>query len=102
MPYQVCCADNWDHHEGAKLEEGVYPTAAAAIAAARRIVDRSLEDIHSRMLRDGSSPKPATLYARWCAAGENSFIFAVGDAASIDPRFDPYAHAEKRAGEIAG
>ncbi len=91
--YQVMIDDNFHYMvEGERDAQGGYPTLDAAIAACRRVVDRSLDHLY----------KPGTtaemLYSHYTDFGDDPFIVVpLGKARST---FSAWDYAKQRAAEM--
>lgn len=95
MPYTLVIGDNFHRQDPEhEYDGGTYETAEAALAAARRVIDRSLIECWE----PGMSAK--RLYERFSAFGEITYIHPSGGGAK--PEFHPWEYARARAEEIAG
>lgn len=83
--------DNFHYREpDERREHGVYDTAKEALAACRKIVDRSLEDER----RPGISAEAP--FDRDTSFGDDPFIVTL-DGVDERARFSAWSYAEKRA-----
>ena len=102
MPYELKVIDNWDHHEGSIQDSGEFQTAEEVVAAAKAVIDRSLQETWEGICRDsGRTPTAKELYSAWCGFGDNTYIWSNGDSPPVEPKFHPYDYAEARAEEVA-
>jgi hypothetical protein len=102
MPYELKVIDNWDHHEGSIQDSGEFQTAEEVVAAAKTVIDRSLQETWESICREGRQPQTAKeLYSAWCGFGDSTYIFPRGESPPVKPHFHPYDYAEARAEEIA-
>jgi hypothetical protein len=88
--YKVLVDDNFDYMDQDKrYEHGVFPTAEAAIAACKRIVDRNLHDF---MQPGMTAPE---LYDAYTGYGDDPFIVCV-NAEDEPVGFSAWDYAEER------
>ncbi|WP_240098809.1 hypothetical protein [Thermomonas flagellata] len=86
--YTVRVADH-SHYmdEGETYTLGAFPTWAEAVTAAKRVVDRSLKELH----RPGMDAE--AMFAQYTAFGEDPYIVLVADG---EAGFFAWGHAEQR------
>jgi hypothetical protein len=102
LPYVLNVKDNWDHHEGRGQDLDTYQTAEDVVAAAQRVIDRSLRRNWKFICGSGAHPMTAeSLYELWTWSGDNTYILELDGSPPVEPRFDPYDYAHLRAEEIA-
>jgi hypothetical protein len=89
-PYKVLVDDNYDYaDQDRRYQHGVFPTAAEAIAACKRIVDSNLEGF----MQPGMTA--SELYDAYTGFGDDPFIVCVN--ADDEPvRFSAWDYAEER------
>jgi hypothetical protein len=97
MPrYKVMVDDNFHYTESDyRYEHGTYKTVEKAIAACRRIVDRSLEN--------GYEPgiSADALYDGYVSFGDDPFIVVL-DGTDINAKFSAWGYAKERSRVICG
>jgi hypothetical protein len=94
-PYKVLVDDNFDYMDQDKrYEHGVFPTAAEAIAACKRIVDSNL----SGFMKPGMTA--AELYEAYTGYGDDPFIVSV-NADDERVRFSAWDYAKEQSELIA-
>lgn len=94
MTFKVLVYDNFHYmDESERYEHGAYPTAEAALAAAKKIVDDFL--LHE--YKPGM--KAAKLYEQYTSFGDDPFITST-DGKRVE--FSAWRYAERRCGEICG
>lgn len=93
--YKVLINDNSHYmNEDERFEYGVFPSAAEAVAACRKIVDNDLDS----MWRPGTTA--AALYRLYVSFGPDPFAMPVDpDDPSVD--FSAWTYAKVRCKEIA-
>ena len=97
MPrYSVMVDDNF-HYQDAdeRLAQGSYASVEEALAACRRIVDRSLE----KEYRPGMSAE--ALYDRYTSFGDDPFIVVL-DGADDRAAFSAWSYAKERCRAMCG
>jgi len=97
MPrYRVMVDDNFHYQDSdERRPEGTYETVEEALAACRRLVDRSLEEEY----RPGMSAE--ALYDRYTSFGDDPFI-AVLDGADDRAAFSAWSYAKERCRAMCG
>ena len=91
--YKVMIDDNFHYmDEDERWQLGTFPTAEAAIAACRRLVDRSLIDSYE----DGATADK--LFEHYTSFGDDPFIVALEDAPKVS--FSAWTYARQRAAEL--
>jgi hypothetical protein len=94
-PYKVLVDDNFDYMDQDKrYQHGVFPTAEAAIAACKRIVDSNL----SGFMKPGMTA--SELYDAYTGFGDDPFIVCV-NADDKPVRFSAWDYAEEQSRLIA-
>lgn len=92
--YTVRVADNFHYmDEDETYTLGAFPTWAEAVAAARRVVDRSLEELH----QPGMDAE--ALFAQYTAFGEDPYIVPVPDG---EAEFSAWDYAKQRCAVLCG
>jgi hypothetical protein len=97
MPrYRVMVDDNFHYQDSnERWEQGTYERVEEALAACRRIVDRSLEEEY----RAGMSAE--ALYDRYVSFGDDPFIVVL-DGADDRATFSAWSYAKERCRVICG
>ena len=91
--FEVFVADNFNYmDEDATHRHGEFASGAQALAAARQIVDRSLQEVY----RPGVGP--LALFEAYKSFGEDPFISPV----PTDERFSAWEYAKDRAAVLCG
>ena len=93
-PYKVMVDDNFHYmEEDERSEYGIFPTAEEALAACRRLVDKSL-------LAEYKTDRTADqLFERYTSFGDDPFIVALDGAPKFE--FSAAAYARQRARQLA-
>jgi hypothetical protein len=94
-PYKVLVDDNYDYtDEDRRYQHGVFPTAAEAIAACKRIVDSNLNGF----MQPGMTA--SELYDAYTGFGDDPFIVCVN--ADDEPvRFSAWDYAQEQSRLVA-
>ena len=93
MRFTVFVDDNYHYQdESERYKQGDYPTAKAAVAACKQIVDDYLSDAY----RKGMSA--SELYRSYTSFGDDPFVVSK----SGRTRYSSWDYAKKRCSEICG
>jgi hypothetical protein len=97
MPrYRVMVDDNFHYQDSdERLAQGTYETVEEALAACRRLVDRSLEEEY----KPGMSAE--ALHDRYTSFGDDPFIVVL-DGADDRAAFSAWSYAKERCRAICG
>jgi hypothetical protein len=92
MAYALVVGDNFHPHDSAyQREEGTFLTADEAIAAARKVIERSLAEC----LAPGMTAE--RLLDCFRSFGEITYIFSGG---GLRAAFDPWEYAKQKAADL--